>query len=607
LFVIFSYFIFLKIRRIASAAVEIKKQHKKRLSYEVDHQMKIVRVAIAGAGENGYSAYRMLNEIKEVSIAGIADLNPEAPGMVAAGNEGIYVTKDINDLLMLPDLDVIIEATGSTEVLNFIQHNKKSKTAIMEAKAADLIISILREKKEELLEIKSVKSQLSAILDSVQEAIEVADIDGNIKFVNPAFSRITGIAEDERMNQNIFEASPDGALASVLKTGKLVFGHRTKVGGSNAEVVSNAAPIIVDGIMEGGVVVFQHFTDVMNLMEELKKSTSIIENLTDKLGQVTTSKYTFDNILGSSTEISSCVDLAERSARSNSTVLLLGESGTGKELFAHAIHSSSMRRENPFIKVNCAAIPETLLESEFFGYEKGAFTGAVKSKIGKFELAHSGTIFLDEIGDMNLILQGKVLRVLQEMEFERVGGTQTTKVNVRVIAATNRNLRELIRLGKFREDLFYRLNVVEITVPPLRVRKEDLPVLLDNLIVKLNRKLGKKVKWVDSEAEEVLLNYDWPGNIRELENMIERVMVTMDEEVITKKNLVMHASQFKITHERDVDLVPIDQMEEMMIKKAVAKYGNTVEGKRRASQVLNISLATLYNKLKRFTPEIIKN
>ncbi|MDD4334356.1 MAG: sigma 54-interacting transcriptional regulator [Desulfotomaculaceae bacterium] len=567
--------------------------------------MRVVRVAIAGAGEDGYKAYRMLKEIKEVSIAGIADKNYTAPGMIAARSEDVFVAKDINTLLNIPDLDVIIDATSSSAVFDFLLKNKKCTTAIMEAKAANLIISILREKKEELLEIKSIKSQLSAILDSVQEAIEVADINGNIKFVNPAFSRITGIPEDVRINQNIFEASPDGALATVLKTGKLVFGQRTKVGGSNAEVVSNAAPIIVDGAIDGAVVVFQHFTDVMNLMAELKKSTSIIENLTDKLGQVTTSKYTFDNILGSSLEIKRCIDLAERSARSNSTVLIQGESGTGKELFAHAIHSSSMRRENPFIKVNCAAIPETLLESEFFGYEKGAFTGAVKSKLGKFELAHGGSIFLDEIGDMNLNLQGKLLRVLQEMEFERVGGTQTTKVDVRVIAATNRNLRELIRLGQFREDLFYRLNVVEITVPPLRVRKEDLPIFLDNLIVKLNRKLGKKVKRVDSKAIELLVNYDWPGNIRELENMIERVMVTMDEEVITKKTMVMHTSQFKITHERDFDLLPLVQMEEMMIKKALVKYGNTVEGKKRASQALNISLATLYNKLKRYAPENI--
>ncbi|NLI13736.1 sigma 54-interacting transcriptional regulator [Pelotomaculum propionicicum] len=568
--------------------------------------MKLVRVAIVGGGRGGYSVLRMLKEIKEVEIVGISDVEPEAPGIVAAQEEGISVTRDFNELLSLPDLDVIIETTGLPEVRDKIQQNISSKTALMEAKAANLIITILKEKKEELLEIKRVKSQLSAILDSVQEAIEVADINGNIQYVNNAFSRVTGISEKDRIGQNIFEASPDGALASVLKTGKLVFGHRTKVGGSNAEVVSNAAPINVDGIMEGGVVVFQHFTDVMNIMEELKKSTTIIESLTDKLGQVTTSKYTFDDILGNSDELKRCINLAEKSARSNTTVLLLGESGTGKELFAHAIHSSSMRRENPFIKVNCAAIPETLLESEFFGYAKGAFTGAVKSKIGKFELAHSGTIFLDEIGDMNLILQGKLLRVLQEMEFERVGGNQTIKVDVRVIAATNRNLRELIRQGKFREDLFYRLNVVEITIPPLRVRKEDLPVLLDNLIVKLNRKLGKKVRGVSKEAEEMLYNFDWPGNVRELENVIERVMVTMDEEIINKKNLSQQMNQFRISHDRDIELITIDQMEEMLIRKAVAKFGNTVEGKRRASQALNISLATLYNKLKRQKPTNIK-
>lgn len=239
------------------------------------------------------------------------------------------------------------------------------------------------------------------------------------------------------------------------------------------------------------------------------------------------------------------------------------------------------------------------MESEFFGYAKGAFTGATKSKIGKFELANGGTIFLDEIGDMNLILQGKLLRVLQEMEFEKVGGNQTIRVDVRVIAATNRNLRDLIRSGKFREDLYYRLNVVEITIPPLRVRKEDLSSLVNHLIVKLNRKLGKKVKGLSQDAEEVLYSYDWPGNVRELENVVERVMVTVDEEILSKKNFIQHVSQLKIAPERDVELLPIDQMEQILIKKALAKYGNTVEGKRRAAQALNISLATLYNKLKR--------
>ncbi|OAT81456.1 Fis family transcriptional regulator [Desulfotomaculum copahuensis] len=457
---------------------------------------------------------------------------------------------------------------------------------------------------EKLVQARQVQSELGAILDSVQEAIEVADRNGVIKYVNPAFTRITGIPEEERIGQNIFDASPDGALATALRTGRSVTGFRTTVGGSSAEVISNAAPIMIDGRLEGVVVVFQHFTDIMKLMDELRQRTSIIENLSDKFGQVTTSKYSFVDILGTSAELRRCIQLAERAARSNSTVLLLGESGTGKELFAHAIHHTSPRREKPFIKVNCAAIPETLLESEFFGYAKGAFTGAVKSKIGKFELAHGGTIFLDEIGDMNLSLQGKLLRVLQEMEFERVGGNQTIHVDVRVIAATNRNLRELIRLGKFREDLYYRLNVVEFTIPPLRMRKDDLPVLVNNLLIKLNRKLGKKVKGLTRDAEEILLGYDWPGNIRELENVIERVMVTVDEDILTKEHLMQHVSQFNATPERDIDLIPIDQMEQLLIKKAMAKFGNSVEGKRRAAQVLNISLATLYNKLKKFRTEL---
>ncbi|MDQ0285744.1 PAS domain S-box-containing protein [Desulfofundulus luciae] len=563
-------------------------------------------VAIIGGNEDGYSIYRMLKAVGDVEILGVADPDPSSPGVKAAAADGVFTTADYTEMVRLPGVDVLIEATGDPEIQMHLHRIKPRRTSIMEARALDLMLAVLREK-EKLLEARRVQGELAAILDSVQEAIEVADSRGVIKYVNPAFTRITGISENERIGQNIFEASPDGALATVLRTGRSVVGHRTKVGGSNAEVISNAAPIFVDGKMEGAVVVFQHFTDVMNLMEQLRQSTSIIENLSDKFGQVTTSKYTFADILGNSAELRRCIQVAERAARTNSTVLLLGESGTGKELFAHAIHHASPRRDKPFIKVNCAAIPDSLLESEFFGYAKGAFTGAVKSKIGKFELAHGGTIFLDEIGDMNLNLQGKLLRVLQEMEFERVGGTQTIKVDVRVIAATNRNLRELIRQGKFREDLYYRLNVVEITIPPLRVRKEDLPILINNLIIKLNRKLGKKVKGLSKDAEEILYCYDWPGNVRELENVFERVMVTVDEEIFTKKHFIQHVSQFKASPERDIELIPIDQMEQLLIRKAIAKFGTSVEGKRRAAQALNISLATLYNKLKKSRTEDFTN
>ncbi len=559
--------------------------------------MQKIQVAIIGTGEDGISVYRLLKGISDVEVFCFFQLPGERAGDGVYERDGITVYRDLNKIGELKNVDVVVNTTKHPEVEENLKKIRGS-VSIIETRAVNLMVHLFKEK-QELLESKRVQGELSTILNSVQEAVEVADKNGVIKYVNPAFTRITGIPAENRIGKNVLEISPDGALAMALRTGKNVSGHRTRVGGSNAEVISNASPIIVDGSVEGAVVVFQHFTDVMKLMDELRQRTTLIENLSDKFGQVTTCKYSFADILGNNSELKKCIQVAEKAARSNSTVLLLGESGTGKELFAHAIHHASPRRDKPFIKVNCAAIPENLLESEFFGYAKGAFTGAIKSKIGKFELAHGGTIFLDEIGDMNLSLQGKLLRVLQEMEFERVGDNQTIRVDVRVIAATNRNLRELIRQGKFREDLYYRLNVVEITVPPLRVRKEDLPVLVNSLIVKLNRKLGKKVKGLSSDAEEVLFNYDWPGNVRELENLVERVMVTVDEEILTKKNFVQYVSQLKSAPERDIELLSIDQMEQILINKALAKYGNTVEGKRRAARALNISLATLYNKLKK--------
>jgi transcriptional regulator with PAS, ATPase and Fis domain len=339
----------------------------------------------------------------------------------------------------------------------------------------------------------------------------------------------------------------------------------------------------------------------MKIMDELKKSTTIIENLYDRLGQITGSKYSFDTIIGNNEELRKVIAVSKKAAASNSTVLLLGESGTGKELFAHAIHQASPRRDKPFIKVNCAAIPESLLESEFFGYEKGAFTGAAKAKLGKFELANGGSIFLDEIGDMNLYLQAKLLRVLQEMEFEKIGGIHTVKVDVRVIAATNRTLKELIKKGEFREDLYYRLNVVELTIPPLRKRKDDLPLLINHLIVSLNRQLGKKVKGIYKNAENILTAYDWPGNIRELENVLERAMVTADEDIISHKHLLQYIEQLSDLSQTQVsEIMPFDEMERVLLRKALERYGNSVEGKKLAAKALNISLATLYNKSKRY-------
>lgn len=557
-----------------------------------------VNVGIIGAGRGGSYIYKTLKEVEHVEIVSVCDISDKAPGILMARRDGIPTCHSIEDFCQ-QEMQVMIEATGLPEVQQRIEKLKSSKTSVMEAEGANLMMHIMEEK-EKLTEIRRLQKKMDTILNSVQEAIEVAGTDGIIMYVNPSFSRVTGISAQHRIGQNIFEVSPDGALARVLRTHEPIFAHRAKVGGCDVEVVSNASPIVVDGRIDAGVVVFQPLTDIYKTVEQLHASNQVINELQSRINQISTSSYTFDDILGSHPDFERSINLARKAAKSNSTVLILGESGTGKELFAHAIHGAGPRREKPFIKVNCAAIPETLLESEFFGHEKGAFTGALKTKMGKMELANGGTIFLDEIGDMNPYLQSKLLRVLQDMEFERVGGTQTIKVDVRVIAATNRNLREMVRQGDFREDLFYRLNVVELRLPPLRKHKEDVPTYAQSYIVKFNRKFGKKVVGMNTQAEQLLLSYDWPGNVRELQNVIERAMVTVEGDIITLKQLMslVEINAEDMPKKEIGELMALDVLEKKMIRLALQRYGDSVEGKRKAAQTLNISLATLYNKIK---------
>ncbi len=245
----------------------------------------------------------------------------------------------------------------------------------------------------------------------------------------------------------------------------------------------------------------------------------------------------FGNIIGKSKAMGDIFSVVRQIADSKSTILILGESGTGKELISRAIHYNSNRRDYPFVTINCAAIPETLIESELFGYERGAFTNAIERKLGRFELAHQGTLFLDEIGELSLATQAKILRFLEEKEFTRVGGSKTIKVDVRLITATNKDLPQLLKKGGFREDLYYRINVVPIMIPPLRERKEDIPLLLDYFIGKFNKENGKDVKGVGKEASELIMNYEWPGNVRELENLTERLIALTSNEYIQADEL----------------------------------------------------------------------
>jgi transcriptional regulator with GAF, ATPase, and Fis domain len=247
--------------------------------------------------------------------------------------------------------------------------------------------------------------------------------------------------------------------------------------------------------------------------------------------------FGIENFVGKSGVMEDIFKIIGQIADSKSTVLIMGESGTGKEIISRAIHYNSNRRNCPFVTINCAAIPETLIESELFGHEKGAFTNAIERKLGRFEVAHQGTLFLDEIGELSLATQAKILRFLEEKEFNRVGGSKTIKVDVRLIAATNKDLTQLLKKGSFREDLYYRINVVPIIIPPLRERKGDIPLLLDHFIKKFNKENKKNVKGVSKEAMELMMNYEWPGNVRELENLIERVIALSANDQIQANEL----------------------------------------------------------------------
>jgi DNA-binding NtrC family response regulator len=335
---------------------------------------------------------------------------------------------------------------------------------------------------------------------------------------------------------------------------------------------------------------------VISLVVEraLEKQTLILQNrdLRSKLED----KFHLKNIIGRSGKMIKIFELIQHIAPYDSSVLIIGESGTGKELIANAIHYSSPRTSMSFIKVSCASLSEGIIESELFGHEKGAFTGAISSRKGRFEIAHQGTLFLDEVGDIPLATQVKLLRVLQDGEFERVGGNKTNQANIRIIAASNRDLQEAVKQGTFREDLYYRLNVVSIKLPPLRERKEDIPFLVNFFIDKFNQRYKMKVKGVSQRAMNFLIDYEWSGNVRELENTIESILVINSPEVIDIQHLPHEVKQVKEKPEVIAIKIgtPLEEVErEMLIQTLKATKGN----KRRAAELLGINVRTIHRKM----------
>ncbi len=334
-----------------------------------------------------------------------------------------------------------------------------------------------------------------------------------------------------------------------------------------------------------------------HLILKLKKA---IENYNLKISKEAYSESLKDiKIIGESQILKTALDKLEKVAETDSSVLLLGESGTGKELFAKKLHFLSKRRDFPFLSINCASIPEKLLETELFGYEKGAFTGAYKTKRGKLEIAHQGTVFLDEIGDLPLELQPKLLKVLEEKSFERVGGTERISVDIRFVFATNKDLREEVKKGNFREDLFFRISVFPIEIPPLRERREDIPLLIDYFIKKIGEKIKKRVKGISDDALVLLKEYDWYGNIRELQNTIERAIIVAKGDIIKREDIFLFREEGEIDFSGPLSEV-LDRVEKFKIVDALKKFND----RRKAADFLGISLKTLQNKISKYKIKI---
>lgn len=462
-------------------------------------------------------------------------------------------------------------------------------------------------------------------LDSTSEGIQVVDQKGVVTYVNRSFSSILGVASKERLGKNIFQVSPNGALVETLRTGKPSIAKLHTTLGEKKIILANATPIIgADGLLTGAISVFVDISDAERTSRLLEKRNNEINRLKERVQQLASSDYTFDDIIGVSPALLQCKKVAAKIAGTKMTVLLSGESGTGKELFAHSIHAASRRARGPFVKINCAAIPDNLLESEFFGYETGAFSGATKAKMGKFELANGGTLFLDEIGEMNYTLQAKLLRVLQDNEVERLGSVRPMKVDVRIIAATNKNLQVEIARGNFRKDLFYRLNEFHIVLPGLEDRKEDIPAIAQHYIEKYNEEYSTNVQ-LTPQICETLMARSWPGNVREMQNYLGKLVLFWDEygngetgtitmQPISELWLETIAAERELggafadmglgggagaaASERAGKSSSLDELERQMILSALEMHGYDTKGKQRAAKELKISLSTLYNKLR---------
>ncbi|MGC5324036.1 sigma 54-interacting transcriptional regulator [Brevibacillus sp. SYSU BS000544] len=459
----------------------------------------------------------------------------------------------------------------------------------------DQVTKKLSEQEKELRYFKE-------LVDQLYDGIIMCNKEGYITMINQTYCDFLGTTIEDSIGRHVTEVLENTRMHVVLETGKAELGQLMRVG--DREIIVSRMPLREGDEVVGvlGKVVFNDLRELRNLVEKYNIMERKLDFYRQELKRMVSAKYSFSHIFADHPMMLDAIQLAKRVANTKSSILILGESGTGKELFAHSIHESSARSENAFVRVNCAAIPKDLMEAELFGYEEGAFTGARKGgKPGKIELAHGGTLFLDEIGDMPLDMQVKLLRVLQEREVERIGSTRPLSVDIRVIAATHRPLEELIKQGKFREDLFYRLHVFTINIPPLRKLERSILTLAAHLIKQLNRDLYTNVDGMSRKVEEIFMSHHWPGNVRELHNVLERAVQLAERGQLEDEHLPVYLQDKRmISVEEGISLdleAELAKTEKRIIQEAVKQCnGNKVQ----AAQLLGIHRASLYRKLEKF-------
>lgn len=432
-------------------------------------------------------------------------------------------------------------------------------------------------------------SFLLRYLDSIDEGISTSDLNGRITYVNKACCDILGIRKDEIKNRTR-EVSPEykPILKRIKKDEKSIIDveYFPKRKNETIHLINSTYPVFNEE---------KDLIGTIDIFRGIKRSTKLANTL---VGQNV--PYKFDNIIGGSSVLKEKIGLAKSFSLSDANVYIQGESGTGKELFAQSIHNFSKRKKEPFVAINCANFPLELVDSELFGYEEGAFTGAKKGgKIGKFELANGGTLFLDEIGEMQLHLQAKLLRVLETRTLFRIGGNKPQNIDVKIIAATNRDLYQMVKNGEFREDLYYRLKVLFLEIPPLRDREDDVLLLTDYFIQKISRNMGKRINGVETEGKKLLLKYEWPGNIRELENIVARALFICDSDTITKENLIKAGIKLEVEK-----VIIKNELKEINKEILIRTLRQTKGNKKRTAEILGLSRPTVYRMIKKYNVKL---